>query len=130
MAHGKNINLDEARDIIRAYVDAEVASGRNEKDIVVGHRFDLQLVKNFIAEIDRLRGVGIPIDSIRVYQAKRKRDGMQSEDIDVVLVPTSSNDEDYHRVYDFKKTSTGVSTILGHPTPCPNVCQQKYIHCR
>jgi hypothetical protein len=130
MPHGETISLEDAQVSIRKYVDDEIArTGKLEREIVVGHRFDLALIKSFLAEIEKLISGGAPIDSIRVYLAKDRRGSLTTDDYDVIMVPTLSTEDDHHRVYIPKEKFLADPTIIGHSTPCPNVCSKKALSC-
>ncbi|MFZ5972767.1 MAG: hypothetical protein ACOYXA_14360 [Bacteroidota bacterium] len=131
MAHGKAIDLATARANIRKFVVDEMArTHKPEKDIIVGHRFDLSLVKDFMLEIDKLLISKVPIDSIRIYLAKSSRNEVQ-DGYDLVIVPTLANGDDYHIVYPRPQALTASMDpiILSMSTPCPNVCQNKAVSC-
>lgn len=130
MAHGKPIELDIARKRIRKFVDDEVTiSKKPEKEIIVGHQFDLTLIKEFLSEIDKLLIQDVKIKSVRIYMAKSSR-GSVVEGYDLIMVPTLENGDDYHQVYDRPKSLTMDPLILGESTPCPNVCDNKAISCK
>ena len=130
MPHGEPISLEDAQVSIRKYVDDEVArTHKPEQEIVVGHKFDLTLIKSFLAEIEKLISSGAPIDSIRVYLAKNKRGSLATDYYDAIMVPTLNTDAAYHRVYETKEKFLGDPTIIGRSTPCPNVCTRKLVPC-
>ncbi len=130
MAHGKPVDLITARKRIRKFVDDEIKiSKKPEKEIIVGHQFDLTLFKDFMIEIDRLLIQKVPIDSIRIYLAKSSR-GKVIDGYDLVIVPTLENGDDYHQVYDRPKTLGIDPLIIGESTPCPNVCNNKAVSCK
>lgn len=126
--NGENISIQEAREYIDNYV-REDCTGKPKDQIVVGHKFDLTLIKAFMNEIDRLIREGNPIDSIRIYHAKSTRPSTMKYDLDLVIVPTHENDVDHHIVYEPMTASSPEPAILGHSTPCPNVCQKTLRPC-
>jgi hypothetical protein len=135
MRHGKKIPLAEAKKNIRKFVDDEVKrSGKHEKDLVVGHRIGLTLLKKFMEDIEELRTSHVEIDSVRIYYAKSSRLTV-SDEYDVVMVPVLSDGSDYYHVYDKPRSnrlaaaasvaalaSATTSSVIGSSTPCPNVC--------
>lgn len=131
MSHGKNISVTFAKKSIKKFADQEVERTRiPEEEVVVGHKLDLTLMKTFIEKIDQLNNSGADIDSIRIYHGINNRDISGSkENYDVILVPVHSNDKDYHSVYKLKNDDIIQPTLIGKSTPCPNVCEQKYLSC-
>jgi hypothetical protein len=132
MTHGKELQLADAKKNIRNFVDDEIKkTGKQEKDIVVGHRMDLALIKKFMADIDAIGNA--KIDSIRIYYAKSTR-SIVADEYDVVVVPVLTDGNDYYPVYE-RPTAPGVAVktmatagsstagaVIGLSTPCPNVC--------
>ncbi|HEY8934800.1 MAG TPA: hypothetical protein VIM65_06245 [Cyclobacteriaceae bacterium] len=137
MRHGKKIPLADAKKNIRKFVDDEIKrSGKHERDLVVGHRISLTLMKKFMEDIDLLIAEDAKIDSVRIYYAKSKRLTV-TDDYDVVIVPVLTDGSDYYHVYDkpgstrvsaaasvaaLASATTTTSSVIGSSTPCPNVC--------
>lgn len=122
MANGKKLSVNQAKPIIRKFIADEIQrTGLPENDIVVGHKFDLQLLRDFLTGIDNDPKKN-DIKAFRVYFAKSKRSSVEPEQYDVVIVPVLSNDEDLHRVYRLVGDDDPQDTILGNSLPCPNVC--------
>lgn len=132
MAHGKPISVDFARTSIQNFITHQQA-GQNPippDKMVVGHRFDLVLLKEFILEIDKLIQNDVEIDSIRFYHGMNKRNGrVNDETPDLIIIPTLKNGDDYSEVYFPIEPSEINPLILGESTPCPNVCQNKTANC-
>lgn len=140
MENGQNLSIEEAEPIIKAFVRTEISrTGLEEKQIAVGQKIDLQLLKNFMTEIEKINGDLTrsgsadkrTIDAVRIYFGISDRMGKYNkEDYDIVIVPvlsidtasSYSHDEDYHKVYKPTLKSTALASILGNTLPCPNVC--------
>ena len=132
MAHGKPVSLDFAVTSIKDFIEQEVRQTTTPiEEIGVGHRFDLQLIKDFILEIDKLNLEGKGIDSIRFYHGLDDRNGnFPSKEYDLIIVPTLGNGDDLHKVYTIKAFEEIDPLILGESTPCPNVCHKKVLSCQ
>ncbi len=127
--HGSNISNDDAKQNILNYINDYKHSNPSipENDMVVGHRFDFSLIQKFVEDIKGLIENGVDIDSIRIYYAKSTRTGDSNKLYDVVLVPTLSTGADYRIVYE-DVINTPDKFILGHSTPCPNVCNENLVY--
>lgn len=129
MPHGKNISVNFAKKSIKRFADQEVLrTNKPEDQVVVGHKLDLSLVKTFLKHIEELNNSGADIDSIRIYLGINNREVAGSaENYDVILVPVHATDKDFHTVYKSLTDDVIQPTLLGKSTPCPNVCEQKYL---
>ena len=132
---GAPIGIDFAKSCIEKYVIHEQNhTGRPANEIVVGNKFDLQLIKDFIAQIDFENSKpDVNITAIRIYHGIGTRSKTNGQDErDAIIVPVDNNDVDYHEVYVGPRPLLFVGTpilkstiypvILGKGTPCPNVC--------
>ncbi|MDR7132555.1 hypothetical protein J2X69_004928 [Algoriphagus sp. 4150] len=129
--NGSKVKLSFAKKSIKDYVKQEMTrSGREETRIVVAHQFDLSVIKDFIAEIDKINLGSDKIDSIRIYQGLDNREKTGDPDeYDLILVPTYASGNDFNTVYVQKAIEKELPTLIGKSTPCPNVCQQGMLPC-
>ncbi|SFB50582.1 hypothetical protein [Algoriphagus aquimarinus] len=130
MPHGKPVKLDFAQTSIQQFIAQEIGrTSQQENQVVVGHRFDLALLKEFMLEVDKQISKGVEIDSIRFYHGLNVRSGGTTPEYDLIIVPTLKNGKDCEEVY--QKIDEISPLILGESTPCPNVCQTgtKTINC-
>lgn len=129
MPNGNPLSLEEAQKNIRAFVNQEKRRTlQGEKNIVVGQKFDLDVLRTFLDAIDR-HDKRSEIDAVRIYFAKSNRRGKyKSTSYDVVLVPVLKKnygddyDRDLHAVYQRVEKDIPDATIIGNSLPCPNVC--------
>ncbi|WPR73299.1 hypothetical protein [Algoriphagus sp. NG3] len=129
--NGSKVKLSFAKKSIKNYLKQEMTrSGREEARIVAAHQFDLSVIKDFIAEIDKINLGSNKIDSIRIYHGldNREKNG-GSDEYDLILVPTYATGIDLHTVYTQKAVEKELPTLIGKSTPCPNVCQQGMLPC-
>ncbi len=130
---GKPILVKDARDYVKAYVSERTNPPYNipEKDLIVGHLFDFDLLESFVQAVADLRNQGEKIDAIRIYHAKSNRGGaMTKDESDLVIVPVMDDNSDYHMVYMRPKSLTAFyPLIIAESTPCPNICNGKSINC-
>jgi hypothetical protein len=134
MPNGKKMEIGKATDNIHAFrLEVEQVSAQLNlppKELAIGQKFDLQLVKDFMTAIQRHNDdptKELDIDSIRIYLAKSHREG--DEYYDVVIVPVLTNDKDLHKVYPKEGFVDELETLLGEGLPCPNVCPDKAFFC-
>lgn len=125
METGKLIMKMDASKRVKEFVSREKlrTARTEEKELVVGHYFDLKTMKEFMAGIERLNRTSPgAVTGVTVYFGKTENAErlIREDDTDIIIVP-SKNKVDIYNVYTPIK-SLDYDLILGDGSPCPNVC--------
>jgi len=115
------MSIDDATKAIKAFEKQELDREIKIEDLAIGHRFDLQFLKDFIAAEEN-HPKSKDIDSIRVYIARSKRKDQTKEFYDLIMIPVLKDGNDIHTIYQRDDKSLELDTIIGNSLPCPNVC--------
>lgn len=116
------------QEAVRRYADKQTLP---EDEELSGFHFNLETIKQLIADIDKYNETADPafeIKGIRIWKAKSHADdgsGPQLLD-DVVLTPTIEGETDLHGKCEgkdvFPESDPEKLLILGSARPCPNLC--------
>ena len=135
MSNGTTLTINEAASIIDSFVGQERRRSlwlRRKKKIVVGQKLDLNILKAFIAEVDKhnarieQQAESSQIKAVRIYFGKSDRKSRYKKELyDLVLVPVVGKNTDLYRIYDKENRDVKKDMLVGNTLPCPNVCPDK-----